>query len=163
MALKYSKGAINVDSMIADIIASQSWIELILELKLAHLFFPVAMNKPKNNNPELSKKFEKFMTNISSKMDYRKKVDFISEIVSIKDVDIKDVKTVLITMGEIRNKVAHNLAVSLLPDDFDISSDSVGAITIKENYNLYCEAFSKIQTFIESLENSMFEDYDDKR
>ena len=157
MAYKYPKGTSNVDSIIADIVATTAWVDFVIGLKLAHIAFPINLNEPASENQSLFQKFFKYHEDIISKMTYRQKIDHFFALVEINGDDQmqKAYKTMAIKLGEIRNTVAHNLAVSLIPADFDLSKNNVGANIINEQYDLFNQIFARLDQFIEGLEESM--------
>lgn len=157
MAYKYPNGTESVDGIIADIVATTAWIDLILKLKLAHIPFPINLSRPKSENPELGLKFSNYHQNVISKLTYRQTIDTLFALIEINgdDQTRKDLKTLLIKLGEIRNNVAHSIALSLVPDDFDLKKDSVGSVIVNGQYNLYNDVFSRVRPYIENIEESM--------
>ncbi len=157
MAYKYPDGAKTVDGIVTDIIATTAWVDLIIGLRLAHVAFPVNMTDAVGTNQNIERKFLSYHKDIIEKMTYRQKVDMLFALVDINSDEQyrKDIKTLCIALGEIRNKTAHNMAISLIPDDFDLAKESVGSDLINTNYKAYNLAFKGVKGFIEELERGM--------
>jgi hypothetical protein len=158
LAYKYPQGADTADSIIADIVATVAWIDLIIGLKLAHVAFPIHLNEPKSISAQLGKRFMSYYEKIIDKMSYRQKIDMFFELIEFKNDEQtrKEFKTLFIQLGKIRNKAGHNIALSLMPNDLSlIKKDSVGEKVINDNYKLFNKIFSKLEKFIENIENSM--------
>ena len=157
MAYKYPGGAKTVDGIITDIIATTAWVDLIIGLRLAHVAFPINMTDVVGRNQKIERKFFGYHKDIIEKMTYRQKVDMLFALVDINSDEEyrKDLKTLCIALGEIRNKTAHNMAISLIPDDFDLARENVGSDIINTNYKAYNLAFEHVKVFIEELEHGM--------
>lgn len=156
MAYKYPDGAHNVDGIIADIVATVAWTDLIIQLKLAHMAFPIKLNSKASDNPELFKKFQDYSEKYLARLGYREKLDMFFSLVEFQDEQLrKDMKTIMIKLGEIRNIVAHNAALNLADNKLNLKTDSVGAHIINEKYTMFNEIFKRVGPFIAQIEKSM--------
>jgi len=156
MGYKYPNSAVDVDSIIADVVATVAWIDLVLQLKLAHIKYPVKLNSKVPENIDLFEKFQNHYANQVAKLSYREKIDAIFDQLEFENKQYrKDIKTLMIELGKIRNKVAHNAAISLVDKNFNLQSDSVGAHMINTNYDLFNEIFKRVEYFVTKTEESM--------
>lgn len=156
MGYKYPKGAKNVDSVIADVVSTVAWIDLVLQLKLTHIKYPLKMSSRVSEVSAVFEKFQDYSMNHVAKLSYREKIDEFFKIVRFSDKQYrKGIKTLMMKLGEIRNKVAHNAAISLADDKLNLADDTVAAHIINEQYELFNEIFKRVEPFIAQLEKSM--------
>lgn len=156
MGYKYPNGTENIDSIITDVIATVAYIDLVLQVKLAHAKYPVKMSSRVSENPEQHEKFENYLYKHVEKLSYREKIDEFFKILISNDKQYrKAMKTLMIELGKIRNTVAHNSAFSWTDKDFDLTSDTVGAHMINKNYELFNEIFKRVKPFIDKIEESI--------
>lgn len=156
MGYKYPNGTKNVDSIIADVIATVAYIDLVLQVKLAHTKYPIKMSSKISEDPELHQQFEHYLNKHVGELSYRDKIDeFFRSLVSCDKQYRKSMKTLMIELGKIRNNVAHNSAFSWTNNDFDLTSDTVGAHMINKNYELFNEIFKRVRPFVDKIEESI--------
>ena len=156
MAYKYPDGAKTTDSIIADVISTVAWIDFVLQLKLAHIAFPIKFGDKVDKNPEQFKDFFEYSNEYIAKISYRGKIDMFFALAKFNDSQLrKGFKTLMIELGKIRNDIAHNAAIGLISNDIDLGHDNVGAKIISEKYKLFNDIFTRLESFVEQLEESM--------
>lgn len=156
MGYKYPDGTKDVDSIIADVIATVAWVDLVVQLQLAHMAFPIKMNSRADEDHELFSRFQNYSSKYLANLTYREKLDMFFALVEFEDKQLrKDMKTIMIELGKIRNDVAHNAAISLIDNKLDLERDTVGAHIINKKYELFNEIFKRVEPFIIQLEKSM--------
>ena len=115
MAYRYPKGAKSSATIVVDVIATVSWVDFLLDMKLPHIMFPIDFSKTPKENGELYKKYDKFHRDVIQKMSYRQKVDMFFALADVSNLKIGDetikTKTLFLAMGEFRNQIAHNPVV----------------------------------------------------
>jgi hypothetical protein len=114
------------------------------------------MNAKVSDNPDLFEQFQDYSNNTMAKLDYREKIDMLFSLLGFEDKQYrKDIKTLMIELGKIRNKVAHNAAISLVDKNLNLEEDSVASHMINTNYDLFNEIFKRVEPFVTKLEESM--------
>ena len=148
MAYRYPKGAKTPTAIVTDVIATVAWIDFLLDMKLPHILFPINMSKTTKDNGELYKKYKKFHDDVIQKMSYRQKIDMFFALSDIDDLKINGkvikingkifkTKRLFLFLGEFRNKIAHNPAMSLMVAKKKLSTDSVGYKIFYEQYDFF--------------------------
>lgn len=159
MAYRYPKGAKTPTAIVTDVIATVAWIDFLLDIKLPHILFPIDMNKSAKDNGELYKKYEKFHDDVIQKMSYRQKIDMFFALSNIEDLKINGkilkTKRLFLLLGEFRNKIAHNPAMSLMIAKKKLSTDSVGYKMFYKQYENFHKLYKILEPIIDQLEKSL--------
>ncbi len=156
MGYKYPEGATEVDSIIADVVATVAWIDFILQVKLAHAKYPIALNSKVSENSDKYKQFQDYCFKVVGELTYREKIDEFFKVMTFDDKQYRQgMKTLMIELGKIRNKVAHNAAVSLTNNRLNLEADTVGAHMINTNYKLFNDIFKRVGPFVNKIEDSL--------
>lgn len=158
MAYKYPKGAKSSATIIVDVIATVSWVDFLLDVKLPHLIFPIDFSKTPNENGKQYKRYEKFHKDVVQKMSYRQKVDMYFALVEVTDLKIGNetikTKTLFLGLGEFRNQIAHNPVMTLVKSKKGLPEDSVGYEVFYKRYETFHRAYKLIEPILKDLEKS---------
>lgn len=129
------------EDKLANIMVSTSLLEEILSLWLTNYFLKVNDTKKNEKDRDV---FEKL---VLSKLSFRQKSEIVCKIQGDKS-GIKDLKTSLFRVGEIRNKVAHNTGWLGVPDN------------LEKTYADFDALMKKLESFIELTYSEFQNDMD---
>jgi hypothetical protein len=163
MAYKYPRGAKSPNAIIADVIATVSWVDTLLDMKLPHMFFPIPMGSPVDQvDKVMYRKYNKFRDDVIRKMSYRQKVDMFFAVVDINDLKFgdklitqKQIKMLFIYYGEFRNKIAHSPVVAVIPNRHKLPDDSIAVEFFYDGYEQFHKAYKVIKPVMNNVEKSM--------
>lgn len=164
MAYKYPRGAKSPNSIIADVIATVSWIDSLFDMKLPHILFPIPMDVSINQiDKVMYKRYNKFRDDVILKMSYRQKVDMFFAIADIQDLKFgdetitqKQIKMLFVYYGEFRNKIAHSPVVAVIPNRHKLPDDSIAVEFFYNGYERFHKAYRVIKPVMDNVEKSMF-------
>lgn len=159
MAYRYPKGAKSSATIVVDVIATVSWVDFLLDMKLPHIMFPIDFGKTPKENGELYKKYDKFHKDVVQKMSYRQKVDMFFALVDVSNLKIGDetikTKTLFLDMGEFRNQIAHNPVMTLVKSKKGLPKNSVGYEVFYKRYETFDRTYKLLEPMLNDLEKSL--------
>lgn len=142
MGYRHATGAKTVDEKIADVIASMSWVDVMIEYRISHFF---------NNLKTDFHKAELLRLLVLSELRYIDKVKILHKLLSnYALLPDKSFKKDFQRMGEIRNKIAHESVLITLGDEG--KDGSVGSELTKrlgKQYDEFNILLDKYNTFID--------------
>ncbi len=159
MAYKYPKGAKSSATIVVDVIATVSWVDFLLDIKLPHIIFPIDFSKTPNENGELYKRYEKFHNDVVKKMSYRQKVDMFFALADVSNLEVGKktikTKTLFLALGDFRNQIAHNPVMTLVKSKKGLPENSVGYKVFYEQYDTFHKTYKLLEPMLKDLEKSL--------
>lgn len=144
MGYRYPSGAKSIDEKITDVVTSMSFVDVMIEYRIAHFF--VSLNKDFDRS-------ELLRLVVLSKLQYIDKIKILHMF--LKRYDLLPDKSFMKDfqrMGEIRNKVAHESVLIVIDDKSHHDDNSVGN-DIKKDLNKQYDEFNvlieKYRNFID--------------